>query len=226
MLDVGAIISYDEMARQEGRRLQKGMNVQRGRRNSVFLMSRRKNAPYTDLIEDDGTVLIYEGHDIRKEPGKDPKSVDQPLVNPDGTVTDNGKFFEFAQAAKNGAMARRVHVYEKLQTSIWVFKGAFELVDAWQERSRGRLVCKFKLHLLSADVEQRGAMPENTRVIPGDVMAAVWKRDGGKCVQCGATEHLHFDHKLPFSRGGTSLLAENIQLLCARHNLAKGARIG
>jgi 5-methylcytosine-specific restriction endonuclease McrA len=34
-----------------------------------------------------------------------------------------------------------------------------------------------------------------------------------------------FDHILPLSKGGTSLKAENIQLLCARHNLSKSAKI-
>ena len=50
-------------------------------------------------------------------------------------------------------------------------------------------------------------------------------RDQGRCVECGATDELHFDHVVPFSKGGTSLTAENVQLLCARHNLQKSARI-
>ena len=47
----------------------------------------------------------------------------------------------------------------------------------------------------------------------------------GRCVQCGSTDNLHFDHILPFSKGGTSLKAENIQLLCARYNLKKSDKI-
>jgi 5-methylcytosine-specific restriction endonuclease McrA len=49
--------------------------------------------------------------------------------------------------------------------------------------------------------------------------------DGGKCRMCDASDELHFDHIVPFSRGGTSLTAENVQLLCARHNLQKRDRI-
>ena len=62
-------------------------------------------------------------------------------------------------------------------------------------------------------------------MIPSHVMLEVWKRDSGKCIKCGSTENLHFDHIIPYSRGGSSLVAENIQLLCAKHNLAKHDRI-
>lgn len=221
----GDVISYEDMCRAEGKRLQKGMNVQRGRPNAVFLMSRRANAPYTDIIEEDGTVLVYQGHDIRPAPGHDPKLEDQPLKNQDGTLTDNGKFFALAQQAKAGSTPRRVHVYEKIQTSIWVYNGAFELIDAWTERRGGREVCKFKLRLVPEAADTTYRVDENPRLIPGDVKATVWKRDEGKCAMCGLSDNLHFDHVIPYSKGGTSLKAENIQLLCARHNLSKGSRI-
>ena len=69
----------------------------------------------------------------------------------------------------------------------------------------------------------RGAPGErNSRVIPQDVKIAVTLRDQGKCVQCGATEDLHFDHKVPWSRGGTNTV-NNIQLLCGGCNRRKGA---
>ncbi|HEX9998679.1 MAG TPA: HNH endonuclease signature motif containing protein [Abditibacterium sp.] len=43
--------------------------------------------------------------------------------------------------------------------------------------------------------------------------------------QCGSAENLHFDHILPFSKGGTSLSAQNIQLLCQNCNVQKSASI-
>lgn len=49
-------------------------------------------------------------------------------------------------------------------------------------------------------------------------------RDGNKCKLCGTTvtgEDIHFDHIKPWSKGGETVL-ENLQVLCARHNLAKG----
>jgi 5-methylcytosine-specific restriction endonuclease McrA len=73
--------------------------------------------------------------------------------------------------------------------------------------------------------DTREPVLEQNRVIPTAVKRAVWKRDRRRCVTCGSTDNLHFDDVIPYSLGGSSLVAENIQLLCARHNLAKHDRI-
>jgi hypothetical protein len=52
----------------------------------------------------------------------------------------------------------------------------------------------------------------------------VLMRDGNKCRLCGITltgDNIHFDHIKPWSKGGETLL-ENLQVLCEKHNLAKG----
>ena len=75
----GNIISYMEMCQKEDASLQKGMNFRLKGRHSVVLMSVRVNSPYQDEITEDGTVLIYEGHDVPNT--KDivsPKLLDQP----------------------------------------------------------------------------------------------------------------------------------------------------
>ena len=64
----------------------------------------------------------------------------------------------------------------------------------------------------------------HNRKIPGEVQKEVYERDRGQCRICGSSDNLHFDHILPFSKGGSSKVASNIQLLCARHNLKKGAK--
>lgn len=61
--------------------------------------------------------------------------------------------------------------------------------------------------------------------IPRDVADAVWRRDRGRCVYCGATENLQYDHIIPFSKGGATSL-ENLQLLCQKCNLEKSNHIG
>jgi hypothetical protein len=77
------------------------MNFRQGGRDSVILMGERRGAPYADRVEENGRVLIYEGHDVARTP---------------------------------------------------------------------------KL--------------------------AVWKRDGGKCIQYGSRDNLRFDYIIPFSLGG------------------------
>jgi hypothetical protein len=75
----GNIIAYIEMCQKEGTSLQKGMNFRLKGKHSVILMSVRPNAPYRDVVLEDGAVLVYEGHDEpKKSGGVDPKNLDQP----------------------------------------------------------------------------------------------------------------------------------------------------
>jgi 5-methylcytosine-specific restriction endonuclease McrA len=76
--------------------------------------------------------------------------------------------------------------------------------------------------------EQRTRVP-----IPKAVKAEVWKRDGGRCRNCGITdyeavlrdgEHLQYDHIRPWSLNGADTV-NNIQLLCGQCNRAKAARL-
>lgn len=226
----GEVISYIEMCQAWSASLQRGMNFHLRPDCSVILMSRRRNAPYRDRIEDEGRVLIYEGHDIpRSASNPDPKRVDQPRTTPAGRLTQNGMFAEAAERAKkNLTSPELVAVYEKIHDGIWAFNGFFFLTDAWTERDTNRRVFKFRLELNEgADASRDPSMKElaHNRVIPSAVKLEVWQRDGGKCVLCGSDQNLHFDHDLPFSKGGSSLLAANIRLLCAKHNLSKGAKI-
>ncbi|MDX1688440.1 MAG: HNH endonuclease [Candidatus Promineifilaceae bacterium] len=222
------IIAYLEMCQREGVSLQKGMNYRLAASHSVLLMSRRPNAPYRDEIVDDGTTLIYEGHDVpRSETHPNPKVVDQPEFTASGSLTENGKFHGAAQEYKKGSRPpERVRVYEKIRQGIWSYNGLFHLIDSWREQDENRSVFKFKLKAVDESVEGDPDQtiedpPSRRRVVPTEVKLEVWKRDKGQCVQCGATDELHFDHIIPFSKGGTSIKAENVQLLCARHNLEK-----
>ena len=69
---------------------------------------------------------------------------------------------------------------------------------------------------------------DHGRYITQEVREFVLERDEGRCraviagQRCHATTDLHFDHVLPFSRGGDSVEAKNIQILCRLHNLQKG----
>ena len=205
------------------------MNYRCSKTHSVFLMSTRKNAPYNDEIAADGRILIYEGHDSDKRYSKNPKTDDQPRFLPSGKLTDNGKFEKAAIDFKtNKREPETVRVYEKIKDGIWSFNGVFKLVDAYEKQVNERKVFKFILQLTDEKIKglkEVIELEEDARVIPSEVKAKVWKRDKGQCVKCGSKEHLHFDHILPYSKGGTSRDERNIQLLCARHNLQKSDKI-
>ena len=116
----GDVISYLEMCQLEGTSLQRGMNFHLDGRISVILMSLRRGAPYADRVEDNGRVLIYEGHDIsRMKGGPDPKDVDQPESFPSGRPTQNGLFFNAAMRTSRGeSPPELVRVYEKIHVAF------------------------------------------------------------------------------------------------------------
>lgn len=225
----GEVIPYISMCQAEGASLQRGMNFRLRGDTSVILMSVRRGAPYADRIEDDARTLIYEGHDIpRSKDGPNPKSVNQPRALASGKLTQNGLFYDAAMKAKIGEAAPElVRVYDKIRDGVWAFAGTFKLEDAWQEKSGRRKVFKFKLTVADEQTERPAELRDlpHNRLIPTEVKIEVWKRDQGKCVECGSRDNLHFDHNIPFSLGGSSLVAKNIQLLCARHNLKKSDKI-
>ena len=55
-----------EMCSVAGVNLQRGMNFRLREEESTILMSVRPGAPYADRVEDEGRVLVYEGHDVAK----------------------------------------------------------------------------------------------------------------------------------------------------------------
>ena len=226
----GDVLAYREMCVAERMSLQRGMNFRSQGRPNIIFMSTRRGAPYRDRLEDKGRVLIYEGHDVpRNLTNRDPKSIDQPEVGPTRRPTENGKFAAAAKKAKEGGQPELVRVYEKILTGTWTFNGVFALTDAWLEFDGRRQVFKFRLEIRddvdTTEDDRTTRELQHTRLIPSAVKLEVWQRDKGRCCLCGSSDNLHFDHDLPFSKGGTSLSSKNIRLLCRRHNLAKRDKI-
>lgn len=56
--------------------------------------------------------------------------------------------------------------------------------------------------------------------VPADLKREIHRRDGGRCLCCGATRYLQVDHIQPLYRGGRNE-ASNLQTLCRRCNRAK-----
>ncbi len=227
--ELDEIISHAEISLAEKQTLQKGMNYKVTPQYSVFLMSLRSNAPYEDEYDSKTNSIIYEGHDARKDHAENPKTTDQPFYTPKGSLTENGKFFTEAQAFKLGLRKEPhiIKIYEKIKDGIWSYKGFFNLVDAQFVHNGKRNVFKFFLKPIELKSFKKVEEITFNRMIPTHVKIEVWKRDGGKCTfpGCGSNVNLHFDHDVPFSKGGTSLTAKNIKLLCMKHNLEKSNKI-
>jgi len=60
--------------------------------------------------------------------------------------------------------------------------------------------------------------------IPSEARREVWRRDQGKCAQCGSRENLEYDHIIPLAKGGSNT-ARNIELLCETCNRSKSDSI-
>lgn len=65
-----------------------------------------------------------------------------------------------------------------------------------------------------------GERPYRRDPIPEEVRMFVWRRDVGKCVQCGSQDRLEYDHVIPVSKGGSNT-SRNLQLLCEVCNRLK-----
>jgi len=227
-MNTGDIITYLEMCQiEQVNSLQRGMNYRLHSTYSVLLMSMRTNAPYTDKVENDGRILIYEGHDIPKSDGN-PKLDNQPMYTKNGKLTQNGLFYEAAKRFQNDNQpAELVRVYEKIHSGVWAYNGDFYLIDAWQEITDNRVIFKFKLEALDNPIITKLQITteiEHSRMIPSEVKKIVWQRDKGQCVKCGSKKNLHFDHIIPYSLGGSSF-EDNIQILCQSCNLSKSDKI-
>ncbi len=224
---VNDIISYIELTAAEKMNLQKGMNFNVHPEYSVFLMSVRKRAPYADKIDKKTNTLIYEGHDVPKNISEKPKEVDQELTTTKGTLTENGKFFTAAKSYRTNLISypHRIKVYEKIANGIWCYKGFYNLLDARIVNDGKRNVFKFYLQPVEVKSLKKDVIIPFNRIIPTEVKVEVWARDKGQCVKCGSKENLHYDHDLPFSKGGTSLIAKNVRILCMKCNLKKSNKI-
>jgi 5-methylcytosine-specific restriction endonuclease McrA len=81
-----------------------------------------------------------------------------------------------------------------------------------------------QLERAHANLAREQEAPPRREPIPRALRLTVWERDGGRCVECESDFELQFDHVIPLTLGGATS-AENLQLLCASCNRAKGGSL-
>ncbi len=91
-----------------------------------------------------------------------------------------------------------------------------ELEDSERRRFE-RLRHQFSVARQEETMVKRERVSEEVRI-------AVWRRDEGKCAQCGNREKLEYDHIVPVSKGGSNTV-RNIELLCETCNRKKGGAL-
>jgi 5-methylcytosine-specific restriction endonuclease McrA len=118
-------------------------------------------------------------------------------------VRDGGYWFKF----KEWDRRRRKEFWSRVDKADYV--STSEIMEDYSIGSRSREV----------QISKRRREP-----IPNNVKRYVWRRDGGRCAECGSKERLEYDHIIPLSKGGSNT-ERNIQLLCEHHNRSKGSSI-
>ena len=134
-------------------------------------------------------------------------------------VSPNAKSIEYAcihcgrrqRAAANSPDTARAKTLQDFIVAV--------LGKAWFKTVRDGYRCTFSAPEPTLSYEQ-----PPRELISEAMRSHVWRRDGGRCVQCGRRENLHIDHIVPVSKGGATSVP-NLQVLCQSCNLSKGAKI-
>lgn len=124
-----------------------------------------------------------------------------------------------------------VALFERAGRTYWLFDdrlywedeglGSRDVLALAHERERRRRRTLDRAHAaLAGDGGRARRQP-----VARSVRQAVWERDGGRCVECGSRFDIQYDHVIPVALGGATTV-ENLQILCAPCNQAKGASLG
>jgi 5-methylcytosine-specific restriction endonuclease McrA len=125
---------------------------------------------------------------------------------------------------------RPVALFEREGRTYWAFErrifweddelaAADVLALVRQRQRRARRTLERAHAALAGEAAERRREP-----IPRQVRLAVFERDGGRCVECGSGFEIQYDHVIPVALGGAGTV-ENVQVLCAPCNRAKGAAL-
>ncbi len=121
----------------------------------------------------------------------------------------------------------------KIRGKLFLFKNALFDVTGLHSEEEARLAVLKKYQterseidfLKSRSDESPSKSGTGREHIPRRILNEVWRRDGGKCVDCGSVYNLEFDHKIPVAKGGSNT-ARNLQVLCEPCNRRKSDSIG
>ena len=105
-------------------------------------------------------------------------------------------------------------IQEKVEDAGF-FVGEIEIIFSDEVVAENDLHSVFNGNLFHFFTENKSQTNKKSpgRLIPASVKFEVYQRDKGRCVECGETSDLHYDHILPYSKGGSSTTSEDALLL-------------
>lgn len=115
-------------------------------------------------------------------------------------------------------MAKKNHTSQAEKDSWEVKRKKCPYCNEPMEKEPCKL-CGYESKPIEKSIEEKPS-----RHISSKVKMYVWRRDEGKCSECGSKINLEYDHIIPYSKGGSST-ARNIQLLCEKCNRTKTDKI-
>lgn len=225
-IEPGKVLGHFDICMLEGAKLRRGITYRVNGGDSVFLLNPELE---DDLVLSNNRLVIYSVKDDAAFSRCNPSSFGNQtaLYDKKGNLTLNGRLYKAVTGYKSGQCEPELaRVYRKQKKGMWEYLGRYQITEATYGPENGTLVFAFGLDFLTDDIiSEFKPQLAMIRKVPASVKMEVWMRDGAKCVQCDGTTNLHYDHIIPFSLGGTSFDANNIQLLCRNCNYAKGASI-
>ena len=116
--------------------------------------------------------------------------------------------------------------YQKIpiNNSVLVLNSDYSPINICDGRRAIVLLLKQKAHMITEKVIRLLdyiRLPYQKLMENRPTRNLIMKRDGYKCLYCGATENLTLDHILPSSRGGEDTW-ENLATCCGSCNVKKG----
>lgn len=139
-------------------------------------------------------------------------------------IADLEKYLESGEYHKSSISSEEQERHRILYQQAQEEREKASIAERIKEKYRRQQLEKIVRQELIDSGELFGEQPKRPP-IPREIVDAVYKRDGGRCVFCGSTQNLQLDHIIPFSKGGATTL-DNMQLLCQKCNIEKSNKIG
>lgn len=205
---------------------------------SASLLQRKLTLGYNragrliDQLESLGIIGEFDGNNARDVNIKSLAELEN-VFETGEFLSENCKLFkrDYIQLYENQILQKIVDYNRKLEEEELererqqIKSEILEAENKKKEKERLRTLRRDIEKELSESGEINISLESKRERIPQDVIDMVWNRDGGKCVLCGKSEKLEFDHIIPFSKGGSNTY-RNLQLLCENCNRVKSNNIG